>query len=469
MWERYTRQAKAAIFNAQVEAEKRGDKFVYPGDILIGILRLNSSLAEKVLREAGVNITEVWRRIGESRNVGKFGYREKANYQLTPPAKRCVDFAHNEARRLYSDRIGTEHLLLGLIRYKGSWSVDFLREMGADLERMRSIVENFTCSEVCDMSNDAKHPFSAKLTGRNLISIGDLSAEEIKWIFDVAERIKSRPLRDQVENPLLPGKTLAMIFEKPSLRTRVTFETGMTHLGGHAIYLQPNDIRLGERESVADAARNLSRWVNGIMARTFKHKTVTDLAEYASVPVINGLSDLEHPCQALADFLTIYEKKRDLKSVKLVYIGDGNNVCNSLLLLAAKVGTSMTVGCPEGYEPDSNILSEATEEAKKTGSVIEVISDPFDAVKDADVIYTDVWTSMGQEAESKIRMQVFQPYQVNQKLVDEAKDDVIVLHCLPAHRGEEITDEVMDGTCSAVLDQAENRLHAQKAVMALLM
>ncbi|HUV03499.1 MAG TPA: ornithine carbamoyltransferase [Armatimonadota bacterium] len=307
------------------------------------------------------------------------------------------------------------------------------------------------------------------LRGRDLLSIRDLSGEEVWEIFRTARWLKSRTLQEQVELPLLAGKTLAMIFEKPSLRTRVTFETGMTQLGGHAIYLQPSDIRLGERETVADAARNLERWVQGIMARTFAHKTVLDLAKYANIPVINGLSDLEHPCQALADFFTVYEKKDNLTGIKLAYVGDGCNTCHSLALLAAKVGANMTVGCPEGYEPDTAILTSARRDAKETGASISIVNDPFEAVQGANVIYTDVWASMGFEDEHEKRVPVFQPFQVNQKLVDAAADDVIVMHCLPARRGEEITDEVIDGPRSVVLDEAENRLHVQKAIMALLM
>jgi ornithine carbamoyltransferase len=237
---------------------------------------------------------------------------------------------------------------------------------------------------------------------------------------------------------------VAMIVAKPSLRTRGTVETGMTQLGGHAIYLAPSDIQLGKRESVPDVARNLCRWVDLIMARTFAHKTVTDLAENSSVPVINGLSDLEHPCQILADFLTILEIKKKFKGLKLAYIGDGNNVCNSLLLAAGLTGMDMSVGCPPGYEPDKGVWAKALELAARSRA------------------------SMGQEQEKELRARIFVPYQVNQQLVDAAKKDCIVLHCLPAHRGEEITSEVLDGPHSRVLDEAENRLHAQKAVMVML-
>ncbi len=306
------------------------------------------------------------------------------------------------------------------------------------------------------------------LKGRDILSISDLSKTELDLIFDTAAEMKNKP-RELWHTPeVLAGKTLAMVFEKPSLRTRVTFETGMTQLGGHAIFLAPSDIQLGKRETVADAARNLERWVDAIMARVFCHSTVSDLAKYANIPVINGLSDLEHPCQALADFLTIKEKKGRLEGINLSFIGDGNNVCNSLLLLAAKTGANMKVGCPSGYEPNPQILSLSKEIAAETGSSIAILENPREAISGADVVYTDVWASMGQESEAEERKKIFAAYQVNQELLQLASPDAIVLHCLPAHRGEEITDEVLDGPQSAVLDQAENRLHAQKAVLALI-
>lgn len=319
------------------------------------------------------------------------------------------------------------------------------------------------------MSTSGKSAAANQLKGRDLLSIRDLSRDEVIAILDLAVELKNRPVKDQVADPVLPGKSLAMIFEKPSLRTRVTFEIGMVHLGGYALYLQPSDIQLGKRESVPDIARNLERWTQGIMARVFSHQTVVDLAKYASVPVINGLCDMEHPCQALADFQTILEHKGRLEGLKLAYVGDGNNVCHSLMLLAAKMGMNMSVGCPHRYEPNAGITALSHKDAAETGAVITVTNDPFEAVKDADVIYTDVWASMGQEAETEVRVPIFKPYQINSELVKAAKDDAIILHCLPAKRGLEITDEVIDGPQSVVFDEAENRLHAQKAVMALLM
>lgn len=295
---------------------------------------------------------------------------------------------------------------------------------------------------------------------RDLTSIFDLSREEVYKIFDITRDLKDKQKRD-VEHKILKDKTLAMIFEKPSLRTRVTFETGMTQLGGHAIYLAPADIQLGKRESVSDVAKNLSRWVDIIMARVFSHKHIEELAENASIPVINGLCDLEHPCQILCDLFTILEKKGDLNKVILAYVGDGNNVCNSFVAASALLGFKMNVATPSGYEPNKDYLKKANN--------VKWTNNPIEAVRDADVIYTDVWASMGQESEVEQRKKIFQPFQLNSKLLANVqKKDYLIMHCLPAHRGEEITDEVIDGAHSIVFDQAENRLHIQKGIMVFL-
>ncbi|NLS77007.1 MAG: ornithine carbamoyltransferase [Chloroflexi bacterium] len=299
---------------------------------------------------------------------------------------------------------------------------------------------------------------------RHFLSIADQSAVQLVKLLDLARDLKAE-LKAVGNKSLLQGKALGMIFQKPSLRTRVSFERGMEQLGGTAMYLSPAEIKLGERESVPDVARVLSRYVDAIMARVFAHSDIVTLAEYATVPVINGLSDLSHPCQALADVLTIREKLGALKGAKLAYVGDGNNVCNSLLFAAAKLGMNMSVAAPQGYEPDPAILAQARGFAAASGSQIISGNDPGQAVAGADVIYTDVWTSMGQEAETQVRLNAFRPYQVNQRLVSRAKPEVLVMHCLPAHRGEEITDEVADGPHSVVFDQAENRMHAQKAIL----
>jgi ornithine carbamoyltransferase len=306
------------------------------------------------------------------------------------------------------------------------------------------------------------------MKGKNLISINDLSKEEVAQILETAEIMKLRHYSHE-EQPLLKGKVLGMIFQKPSLRTRVSFEAGMIQLGGAAIYLGPEDIKLGQREATKDIAQVLSRYVDGIMARTFSHEIILELANYSSVPVINGLSDLLHPCQILGDLLTIKEKKGRLSNLKLAYLGDGNNVAHSLLFGAVKVGMDIVLATPSNYEPKLEIVEQAKKDAKKMGSRVEIIHNPLKAADEADIIYTDVWTSMGFEKERETRKNVFRPYQINQDLVNRAKDDVIILHCLPAHRGEEITDEVIDGPHSVVIDQAENRLHAQKAILALLL
>jgi ornithine carbamoyltransferase len=301
------------------------------------------------------------------------------------------------------------------------------------------------------------------MKGKHLASLHDLTKEEIWQILKTAETLKIKQKTGE-KHELLYGKTLAMIFQKPSTRTRVSFEVGMKQLGGHALYLSSTDLQLGRGETVGDTGAVLARYCDGIMARVFSHDNIIELCKHSTVPVINGLSDLLHPCQCLADMETILEKKQEFKGLKLAFVGDGNNVCHSLMFGSAKVGMEMTVVCPKGYEPDKQIEKLALEDGLK----LEITNDPK-GVNGADVIYTDVWASMGKDTEHDDRVKVFKPYQVNEKLVSQAQDDCIVMHCLPAHRGEEITNEVVDGPHSVVLDQAENRNHAQKAVMALLM
>lgn len=302
----------------------------------------------------------------------------------------------------------------------------------------------------------------------HFLSIADWSPQDLQSLLDQAVMLK-QGWKGGGNRPVLQGKTLGMIFQKPSLRTRVSFEMGMHHLGGNALYLSPAEIGLGGRESVADVARVLSRYVDGIMARVFSHEHVLELARYSRVPVINGLSDYSHPCQAMADFLTIYEKVGAVKGRKLTFIGDGNNVAVSLIFMATKLGTHFAIASPAGYDLRPEVVEVARGFAAASGSRIELLRDPAEAVRNADVIYTDTWTSMGQEAENEVRKQVFASYQVNAALVARANPEAIVMHCLPAHRGQELTDDVMDGPQSAVFDQAENRMHAQKAVLVRLM
>ncbi len=306
------------------------------------------------------------------------------------------------------------------------------------------------------------------LRGRSLDSLSHLTREDLEQILKTSELLKYQLLRGE-PHPLLKGKTLAMIFEKPSTRTRVSFEVGTWQLGGYALYLSAGDLQLGRGETIADTAQVLSRYVDGIMARVFAHQTIVDLVKYSRVPVINGLSDFTHPCQGLADLFTVYEKKGRLSGLKLAYVGDGNNVAHSLLYGCSKVGMDITLACPKGYEPDPNVVSEAKEEGKRIGCRVNVTSDPREAVRQADVVYTDVWASMGKEKEREQRIKIFKPYQINEKLVKVAKKDYLFMHCLPAHRGEEVTDDVADSKNSVIFDQAENRLHTQKAVMALTM
>lgn len=298
----------------------------------------------------------------------------------------------------------------------------------------------------------------------HLLSITDISYDDIISLLDTASDIKGKRTRGKASNSL-KNKTLAMLFEKSSTRTRLSFEVAMTELGGHSIYLNYKDLQLGRGESLADTARVMSRYVHAIMGRVYKHETLTQLAKYATVPIINGLSDLEHPCQLLADLLTIREYKGKFKGLNFSWIGDGNNVCNSAILACALTGMKITVACPEGYEPNYDIVLKA----KEIGAVVNVIHDPMKAAKKADILSTDVWVSMGDEEEYDQRLRDFKPYQINSKLLEQARHDVMVLHCLPAHRGEEITADVVDGPNSAVFDQAENRLHVQKALLLKLL
>jgi ornithine carbamoyltransferase len=299
---------------------------------------------------------------------------------------------------------------------------------------------------------------------KDLISVRDLSEREIFDILKLAKRLKRRPL---ARKDACRDKTLALLFQKPSNRTRISFEVAMVHLGGYVLYLSPAEIDMGAREPVKDVGRVVSRYVDGIVARVFSHADVQDLAACSDVPVINGLSDMSHPCQALSDVFTVMEMK-GLRKVTLAYVGDGNNVLNSLLIAAAKTGINMSVATPEGYEPSSEIFEEAVRIAGKKKNFIRRTNDPFEAVKGADFIYTDVWVSMGQESEREKRLKDFRCFQVNDKLIKAAKRDTLVMHCLPAHRGEEITD-VIDGKNSIVYDQAENRMHVQKAILLKLL
>ena len=313
---------------------------------------------------------------------------------------------------------------------------------------------------------NAPATFPATFWCPDLVSIRDLGPQGVEAVLHLTELMKSRP---SVFQRSLAGKQMVMFFEKPSLRTRLTFEAGMSSLGGTAMFVDQSKSRLDARESLSDIAHNLERWIDVIVLRTFAHETVTGMARHASVPVINALSDLEHPCQALADYFTLVERYGDLKKITLAYVGDGNNVAHSLLLTCACVGSSIRIATPKGYACNAQIAADARKIAKQTGAKIELLSDPHQAVAGVDAVYTDTWASMGQEHEAAKRAEIFRPYQVNAALMAEAAPHAAFMHCLPAHRGEEVTDEVMDGENSVIFEQAENRLHVQKSILYILL
>jgi ornithine carbamoyltransferase len=297
---------------------------------------------------------------------------------------------------------------------------------------------------------------------KDLLTGAEWSPADVRDLLHRTAEIKARPARFA---SVLRGKHIALIFEKPSLRTRVTFEVGIQSMGGFVVFLDHTQARLGERESIPDVARNLQRWVHGIVARVYEQRVLEEMARSADIPVVNALSDKFHPCQALADFFTLEEKFGSLRGFKLAYVGDGNNVCHSLIFLAARLGVNIRIATPASYTPDADVLADAKRVAKETRSKIELFSDPVEAVAGAQAVYTDSWTSMGFEAEEKIRRNIFQPYQVNRKLMDQAAENAVFMHCLPAHRGAEVTDEILDGPSSIVLDQSENRMYVQKAIL----
>ncbi|MCW3051437.1 MAG: ornithine carbamoyltransferase [Chthonomonadales bacterium] len=492
MWQRFTERARRVVFFAQEEAGILGENYVSTEHMLLGLVRENDSVAARILDTMGVSQGRIRREV--ERQVARGDGRMGQDMQLTPRAKRVIDLAYDEARQLSNNYIGTEHLLLGLIREGEGLAGRALAKLGVELERtrieVRKLQDNPPEKEVGNnppqseaqssgVRNRAEQALKAWIQrdasgwrGKSLVSLFDVSSEQFLAVLECAAKFKELKRQDKFVYLSHP-KTLALLFEKPSLRTRVSFEAAMAHLAGHAVYLAPADVGLGVRESVADVAGGLSRWVDAIAARTFKHETVAELAESAKVPVINALSDREHPIQAFADLLTIQESKGPLGNhLKVAYVGDGNNVLHALMLACAKVGVNVIAACPKGYEPALGYVAEAQRIGagkNGTGAQIRVVSDPIEAVAQADVVYTDVWTSMGQEAETAERLKIFAPYQINSALLAHAKPDVIVLHCLPAHREEEITTEVMDAYKTIIQDQAENRLHTQKALVALML
>ena len=572
MWQQFTERARRVVFFAQEEAGKLGENYVSTEHLLLGLVRESDSFAARILDRMGVSLGRIRNEI--ERQVTRGDGRLGQDMQLTPRAKKVIDLAYDEARQLSNNYIGTEHILLGLIREGEGLAGRVLAKLGVELEAAREVVRILQDNDseyqiskptqkkssnpmedldlprveqvglVAEMlglarrmldgkplAHDANkagqdemmknlvgafkaqsestarmvemltrlvaqkeglsettktedkseedeeadtlrqyitqaHPLWAK---KSLVSLMDVSEEQFLSILDVAAGLKALDLRRKPGIEWAYTRTLAMIFEKPSLRTRVSFEASMAHLRGHAINLAPGEVGLGTREPVADVAGVLSRWVDVIAARVFKHETVAGLAEHGTIPVINALSDREHPIQALADLLTLREKVGPLgNDIKLAYVGDGNNVLHALLIACALTGVHVSAGCPDGFQPDAEYVAKARELAERSGATVTITTDAAEAVKDADAVYADVWTSMGQEEERELRLQIFAPYQINAELLAHAKPNALVLHCLPAHRGEEITADIMDAHSATIYEQAENRLHTQKALLTLI-
>ena len=521
MWQRFTERARRVVFFAQEEAGKLGESYVSTEHLLLGLVRESDSVAAKVLAGIGVSLEQIGIEI--RRQVTQGDGRLGQDMQLTPRSKRVIDLAYDEARQLDNNFIGTEHLLLGLLREGEGLAGRVLAKLGVELDRTREVVaqqqtkegvrnqnaprpkypptqteqpENLSvAAELIHLATRllTKSPRSASSAEpktetdaasrlraaiadlhplwkkKSLVSLMDISAEQFKDVLDVAAALKALDLERSPGIEWQYPRTLAMIFEKPSLRTRVSFEASMAHLRGHAINLSAAEVGIGTREPVADVAGVLSRWVDVIAARVFQHETVVGLAEHGTVPVINALSDREHPIQAFADLMTLREKKGELgNNLKLAYLGDGNNVLHALLIACALMGVNISAACPEGYAPDPEYVAKANEIAAVSGAQIHVGTDAAEAVKDADALYTDVWASMGQEDEREARLKIFAPYQISAETLALAKQDAIVLHCLPAHRGEEIAADVMDAHAATIYEQAENRLHTQKALLMLI-
>lgn len=507
MWQRFTERARRVVFFAQEEAGRLGENYVSTEHLLLGLVRENDSVAARILDRAGVSLgrirTEIERQV--TRGEGRLGQ----DMQLTPRAKRVIDLSYDEARQLSNNYIGTEHLLLGLIREAEGLAGRVLAKLSVDLDKIRELVREVQNQEAGSANQPepgpepggsaatpgssrsladeiykeagkatSGHRVQAILDGtplwrnKSLLGMAGLTLAQVNLVLDTADLLKVLHRRRSKAFTFAYPATLALLFEKPSLRTRTSFEAGMAQLGGAAVYLAPGDVGLGTRESVEDVAGGLSRWVDIIAARVFDHNTVEELSKHATIPVINALSDREHPLQMFADMLTIKERCGTLgNNLKIAYVGDGNNVLNSLLLTCATLGVNLTAACPEGYAPDPWFVAEAQRTAVDTnsGAIIDVVQDPTAAVIEANAVYTDVWTSMGQEAEAEERRALFAPFTVNAELIGMAKPGAFALHCLPAHRGEEITAEVMDEHKSVILEQAENRLHTQKALILLML
>ena len=471
----FTRNGRKAMLWAQVEAMRRGDLYVEPEHLLLGLLHGEDTGALRLLDRLGLAGYQVRDAAQMTLGPESAGTRVETS-QLSPSAKKAVEQARRETEATGDDYVGTEHLMLAILRgfSDGVEARPGIKEklVALDMVYERAAVAIQSVAPELPALNEetppaptpALRPRPSFLRGRDLISVSDLADDEIRALFELTREFKMGRTPDAGR-----GKTLALLFEKPSLRTRVTMTVAMNRLGGNVVYLGPEEVGMGKREAVGDMAKCLSRWVDAVAIRTFADATLREFADAASVPVINALTDREHPCQALADFYTILESRSETAGMKLVFIGDGNNVCNSVMLLAPRLGTHFTLACPKGYEPDAAVLAEAQELAKRYGTNFEISHEPLIAADDADIIYTDTWTSMGQEGQAEQRKRDFAGFAVNAELMRETKEDALVLHCLPAHRNEEITDDIMDGPFSGIFDQAENRLHVQQALLAALL
>lgn len=480
-WDHMSYRARAAVEAALTEAAGLGDTLVRPEHLLLGILRDNEGGAARVMARLNVPIADLraemqagLTRHGEPRDVDR-------HMEFRAGTRHAIAQAELGARAEGDGRITTVRLLMGLLSNPDSAAATLLLNKGVDLGTLRAIAAELhqerAAAPTIDLNALANLTLSqiivrSQMKGANLLQIADLTPAEVSIVFAVTEKLKSRKHRVAVQDDtatMHAGKTLALVFQKPSLRTRVTFEIAMAQLGGHALHLGPDEIGVGEREDPADVARNLERWVSGIVSRTFTHRMAEDLAQNSAVPVINGLSDFEHPCQALADVFTMRERLGDLSGRTLAWVGDSNNVARSLAELCARAGVNMRIASPVGYHFDNEFLDAVNALAKTTGAAISAFTDPKDAVADADAVYTDVWASMGQEDEYEKRQKDFEGYQLNLDLMAHAKPTALVMHCQPAHRGEEISSDAMDSANSAIFDQAENRLHVQKALLALML
>lgn len=475
MWERFTERARAAVYYAQEECARHRVGWIGPEALVVGLLHDTESVASAALRSMQVEPAEVQQAMRQL--LAQHGTPEPVSGtpRLTASAKRAMGRAREEAAALGCDYIGTEHLLLGLI-LEGSEASDVLSRLGVSAERLRAAIGAVSDGTAhggvtLPTSEDTAALIASDalgLRGMSVLSIGDLTPEQVEGVLRCAEAFRHARVRGERLVDWKGRKSLALLFEKASLRTRVTFELGMAELGGIPVVLGPSEVGLGKRESVADVAANLDRWVSAVAARVFDHETLVVMHKHSSIPIVNALSDREHPCQALADLQTVLQHKGRLNGLRLAWVGDGNNVLHSLMLAALGAGMSVTAACPPGYEPAGDMIALARDRAAQ-GATVEIVRDPMEAVEGADVVYTDVWTSMGHESEAEERRLAFAAYQVNEALMKRAGSQAIFMHCLPAHRGEEVTDGVLDGPQSVVLDQAENRLHAQKALLALLL